>query len=191
MLDGRQVAVLASLNSEPADAAALVADTAPGEPWEKAVTACLNVMCHRALDRPVGDLLADLMSAYIQRKPDHGMSVFDIRLGLTILDLLEDPQGETALRVAENLHRRTSTATDGYAARECLANARFTALAAPRQVRGARGLVRACALDSGGLPNTLTAKLTEALRLSDQVIRGTVAHSPRSPVEAEEDGVAV
>jgi hypothetical protein len=181
MLDGRQVAVLATLDSEPADAAALVNDTAPGEPWEEAVTACLNVMCHRALGRPVADLLTALANSYMQCDPDRGTTVFDIRLGLTILDLLEDPQGAAARRVAEDLYRRTRTATDGYAARECLADSRFTTLATPCQLQEARDLVHACGLGSGGLPDALTESLTQALRLSDHVIRDNVARLHAQP----------
>lgn len=173
MLDGRQVAVLAALTSGHADdAAALVADTAPGEVWEEAVTACLDAMGRCALVRPVEDLLTDLANSYVQRESEHGMTVFDIRLGLTILDLLKKPRGAVARRVVEDLFRRTSTATDGYAARECLAHPRFTALATARQTDEARNLVRACALGSGGLPDNLAAALTEALRTSDHVIRG-------------------
>ncbi len=49
MLDGRQVAVLAALVAlDPAHAGDLLGDTAPGEPWEQAVTACLTALCHRS-----------------------------------------------------------------------------------------------------------------------------------------------
>ncbi|GAA2459472.1 hypothetical protein [Streptomyces macrosporus] len=54
MLDGRQVAVLAALTAGDTDhAQALLTDTVPGEPWERDVTACLTVLCHRtAAGRP-------------------------------------------------------------------------------------------------------------------------------------------
>jgi hypothetical protein len=183
MLDGRQVAVLAALGRDPADAADIVAQTAPGEPCENAVTSCLAVMCHRPVHHPVGDLLSELVDTYVQRQPDPGTTVFDTRLGLTILDLLDKPDGPAARRIAEELHRRATTSTDGYAARECLADSRFTDLVTPRQAQAARGLVRACALGSGDLPAPRSAQLLRALSLSDEVIRESMAR-PRHAEKA-------
>ncbi|MER8199299.1 hypothetical protein ABTY00_35880 [Streptomyces microflavus] len=71
--------------------------------------------------------------------------------------MLEPNQKDAAHRMAEELHRRAIAATDGYAARECLADARFTALAEPRPVKAAQPLVRACALGSGSLPEPFAA----------------------------------
>jgi hypothetical protein len=183
MLDGRQVAVLAALGRDPADAAGIVAQTAPGAPWENAVTSCLALMCHRLVHQPVGDLLSELADTYIQRQPDPGTTVFDTRLGLTILDLLDTPDGPAAHRIAEELHRRATTSTDGYAARECLADPRFTDLVKPKQAQAARALVRAGALESGDLPAPQSTRLLRALWLSDQVIRESVAR-PRLPEKA-------
>ncbi|XMN11110.1 hypothetical protein ACK8N7_36380 [Streptomyces griseobrunneus] len=174
MLDGRQVAVLAALGHSPADAAALVTVTTPGERWENAVTGCLNVMCNQALLGPAVTILDALVEDYVEHQPDQGMTVFDTRLGLTILDLLEPHQEDAAHRMVEELHRRAIAATDGYAARECLADARFTALAEPRQVKAAQQLVRVCALGSGSLPEPWLARMREALRASDAVIRESV-----------------
>ncbi|MFB7299185.1 hypothetical protein [Streptomyces rubiginosohelvolus] len=171
MLDGRQVAVLAALSRSPAEAAALVTETTQGERSENAVTNCLNVMCNRALHGEVVPILDALVEDYVEHQPDQGMTVFATRLGLTILDLLEPHQKDAAHRIAQELHRRTTSATDGYAARECLADARFTALALPRQIEAARQVVRACALGSGSLPEPWLARITEALRVSDAAIR--------------------
>lgn len=109
MLDGRQVAVNAALADNPdnpADAAARVAETTPGEPWEEAITDCLNVICNGALHRPVGTLLSDLMDSYVHYEPDNGATIFGIRLGLTIPDLIDHPHGNAARRTAEKLRRR-------------------------------------------------------------------------------------
>ncbi|MFF5538526.1 hypothetical protein ACFY71_39775 [Streptomyces cinerochromogenes] len=189
MLDGRQVAVLAALHGDPHHATSLVAQTTPGEPWENAVTSCLAVMCHRAAHRPVDDLLSELVNTYVQREPETGTTVFDTRLGLTVLDLLNQPDAPAAHLVAEELHRRTMAATDGYAARECLANPRFTNLLPTRKTNATRDLVHACGLDDGGLPLALAAKLVHALRASNGVIRESVAscrpvqETPRSEVQ--------
>ncbi|MCY1654307.1 MULTISPECIES: hypothetical protein [unclassified Streptomyces] len=177
MLDGRQVAVLAALSHTPTDAAALITMTTPGERWENAVTGCLDVMCRKALRGPAVPLLDTLVEDYVEHQPDQGMTVFDTRLGLTILGLLEPHQEDAAHRMVAELHRRAAAATDGYAACECLADHRFTSLAEPHQIEAARQLVRACALGSGSLPEPWLARMTEALRGSDEVIRASVGHS--------------
>ncbi|MGW2620894.1 hypothetical protein [Streptomyces sp. NPDC001500] len=174
MLEGRQVAVLAALHSDADHAASLVAQTTPGEPWENAVTTCLAVMCRRAAHDPVDDLLPKLVNSYVQHEPQIGTTVFDTRLGLTVLDLLDPSDSPAVHLVAEELHRRTMAATDGYAARECLANPRFTALISSEKTNTARDLVHACGLDSAELPPTLAARLDHALRTSSAVIRESV-----------------
>ncbi|MFE2583248.1 hypothetical protein [Streptomyces sp. NPDC059378] len=175
MLDGRQVAVLATLGHDPAAAADIVAQTVPGAPWENAVTSCLAVMCHQLAHRPVNALVSQLVDTYVQHQPDPGTTVFDTRLGLTILDLHDQPNSPGARRTAEELHRRGTIATDGYPARECLANSRFTHLVSAKDAQAARSLVRACALGSGNLPAPHPARLLRALWLSNKVIRESLA----------------
>ncbi|MEV0177082.1 hypothetical protein AB0I00_39015 [Streptomyces sp. NPDC050803] len=178
MLDGRQVAVLAALVSgDTAWAAALLADTMPGDPWEQAVTTCLTVLCRRDAGRPIDGHLADLVTVYSGRKTEPGMTVFDTRLGLTVLDAIGSAKALAAHRIVEDLHRRTTDAEDGYAARESLAHALFTETATDRQVQDCHALVRDCALGSGTLPNELRGELTAALRASDRVIRESLARS--------------
>ncbi|MEU3985484.1 hypothetical protein AB0F77_36405 [Streptomyces sp. NPDC026672] len=178
MLDGRQVAVLAALVAgDTPRAAALLADTMPGGPWEQAVTTCLTVLCRRDAGQPSDGHLADLVAAYSRRKTEPGMTVFDTRLGHTVLDAIGSAETLAAHRIVEDLHRRTTDAEDGYAARENLAHPLFTEIATDRQVQDCRALVRACALGSGSLPDELRGELAAALRASDRVIRGSLARS--------------
>ncbi|MDP9607977.1 hypothetical protein [Streptomyces demainii] len=176
MLDGRQVAVLAALVAgDTAWAAVLLADTMPGDPWEQAVTACLTALCRRDAGQPIDGHLDDLVTAYSGRKTEPGMTVFDIRLGLTVLDAIGSAEALAAHRIVEALHRRTTDAEDGYAARENLAHPLFTAIATDRQVQDCRALVRVCALGTGVLSDELRRELTTALRVSDSVIRGSLS----------------
>lgn len=108
------------------------------------------------------------------------MIVFDTRLGLTALDAIGSAEALAAHRIVEDLHRRTTDAEDGYAARESLAHPLFTETATDRQGQDCRALVRACALGSGTLPNELRGELTAALRASDRVIRESLAR-PSDP----------
>ncbi|MFJ8049264.1 hypothetical protein [Streptomyces luteogriseus] len=176
MLDGRQVAVLAALAAgDTAWASVLLDDTTPGEPWEQVVTACLTVLCRRDAGQPVDGHLADLVTAYSGRETEPGMTVFDIRLGLTILDSIGSAEAPAAHRIVEDLHRRTTDAQDGYAACENLAHTLFTAIATDRQTQDCRILVRACALGAEAIPNELQGELAAALRASDSVIRASLA----------------
>ncbi|MGQ4389846.1 hypothetical protein [Streptomyces sp. SAS_270] len=172
MLDGRQVAVLAALVAgDTAWAALLLADTVPGDAWEQVVTACLTVLCRRDAGHPIDGHLADLVTAYSGRKIYPGTTVFDTRLGLTVLDAIGSAEALAAHRIVEDLHRRTTDAEDGYVARENLAHPLFTKIATDRQVQDCRALVRTCALGAGILPDELRGELMAALRASDSVIR--------------------
>ncbi|WP_445395040.1 hypothetical protein ACSMX9_17575 [Streptomyces sp. LE64] len=178
MLDGRQVAVLAALVAgDTAWAAVLLADTMPGDPWEQAVTACLTVLCRRDAGQSIDGHLADLVTAYSGRKAEPGMTVFDTRLGLTVLDAIGSAEALAAHHIVEDLHRRTTYAEDGYAARENLAHPLFTEIATDGQVQDCRALVRSCALGTGVLPDELRRELTPALRVSDSVIRESLTRS--------------
>ncbi|MDT0445608.1 hypothetical protein [Streptomyces johnsoniae] len=177
MLDGRQVSVLAALATSDVDRArTLIEDTAPGEPWEQAVTACLAALCCRVAGQPVDRHHVDrLVSTYAELKPERGMTVFGTRLGLAILDVIGTAEEGAAHRVVNELHHRTAKLGDGYAARENLAHPLFTALATDRQQQDCRDLVYACGLGSGKLPDELHDQLTVALRISDHTIRDSVA----------------
>ncbi|WP_405862066.1 hypothetical protein OG407_27550 [Streptomyces sp. NBC_01515] len=177
MLDGRQVAVLAALvEGDTAQASALLAATMPGDSWEQAVTTSLSVLCRRDAGQPFDGHLADLVTTYFERKSAPGMTVFDTRLGLTILDAIGSAEAPAAHRIVDDLHRRTTDAQDGYAARENLARPLLTAIATARQVQDYHALVRACALGAGTIPEELQGKLTAALRASDRVIRRSLGH---------------
>lgn len=104
------------------------------------------------------------------------MTVFDIRLGFTVLDAIGSAETPGARRIVGELHRRTTDAEDGYAARENLAHPLFTALATDRQQQDCRALVRACALGTQTIPDELRGKLTAALRAGDHVIRECRRH---------------
>ncbi|MFF3558117.1 hypothetical protein ACFYXL_32435 [Streptomyces tsukubensis] len=175
MLDGRQAAVLAALISgDTTSAAELLHDTTPGDPWEQLVTACLTVLCRRDVKQPFDHHLANLVAAYLQRPAEPGMTVFDIRLGLTILDAVDTVEAPAAQRMVEDLHRRTAEAEDGYAAREVLAHPLFLTLATEREAQDCRALVRACALGAGAVPEHLHGELRAALRSGGKVIRDSL-----------------
>ncbi|MFD7897414.1 hypothetical protein [Streptomyces sp. NPDC059743] len=182
MLDGRQVAVLAALTAGDAPAAEdLLARTEPGEPWEDAVTNCLTALTHRAAGRPLHHHLHDLVATYLNRADDPDMTVFNTRLGLTVLDTIASPEHPATRSVVADLHRRATKTTDGYAARELLAHPPFTALATNRETQDCRALVRACALGAGAFPADLQDEVAAAIRASDRVLRSNDAAPREQP----------
>ncbi len=176
MLDGRQVAVLAALAAGDRDrAAAILEDTTPGEEWEQAVTACLTALCRRDAGQLTDHHVTALASTYLRQKAEHGMTVFETRLGLTTLDVIDSAGDPCARHVVDDLHRRAMNANDGYAARESLAHPLFTTLATDHQQQDCTALVRVCALGAETFPDGLYGLLTSALRTSDRTIRDSVA----------------
>ncbi|MFJ3422676.1 hypothetical protein ACIPN8_40840 [Streptomyces sp. NPDC086082] len=175
MLDGRQVAVLTALvEGDTAGTTALLAATMTGDPWEQAVTTSLSVLCRRDAGEPVDGPVAGLAAACLGRQAEPGMTVFNTRLGLTVLDAIGSAEVPAAHRIVDDLHRRAMDSEDGYAARENLAHSLFTAIATNQQVQHCRALVSACALGTGTIPDQLQGDLTAALRGTDEVIRGSL-----------------
>ncbi|MFE3601286.1 hypothetical protein [Streptomyces sp. NPDC059142] len=177
MLDGRQVAVLAALTTgDTATADEVLAHTQPGEAWENAITDCLTVFCRRAAGQPVHHQVQDLVTTYLGRTNELGMTVFNTRLGLTVLDIIASTEDPAARQVVEQLHHRTTATSDGYAARETLAHPLYMALATDQQAQDDHALLRACGLETGTLPVDLSDQLAAALHTSDGVIRRSVGH---------------
>ncbi|MBD0739069.1 hypothetical protein BGM09_06485 [Streptomyces sp. CBMA29] len=171
MLDGRQVAVVAALTGGDADRAAkLLAATAKGEPWEQAVTACLTALCRRIAGPDDDSRLEDLVTLYLGHEGEPGQTVFDVRLGLTVLDLVGSAEHPLACTIVDDLARRTATARDGYAAREVLSDHLFNALATDRQTQECSDLVRACGLQAGTLPEEYAADLSAGLDIGEAII---------------------
>ncbi|MFJ4868519.1 hypothetical protein [Streptomyces sp. NPDC088757] len=173
MLDGRQVAVIAALTAHDSQRAqSLLTTTAPGDPWEQTVTDCLTVLCHNAAGLPPDDRRSFLVKTYISQKPEPGMLLFSIRLGLAVLDSVGD-SSPLACALVHELHRRTMEANDGYAAREVLAHPLFSRHVTDSEATECRLLLQDSSLGTGALSTTLLSVLTTATKISDDVIRSS------------------
>ncbi|RPF39390.1 hypothetical protein [Streptomyces sp. TLI_185] len=178
MLDGRQVAVIAALTSgQTSHAHELLAATAPGEAWEQVVTACLMTLCRRDVGQPVDDSLTLLTNTYLNHEANAGMTIFDVRLGLTVLDVVGSAEHPLAPLLVDDLCRRTMKARNGYAAREVLAHPLFDALAKDAQWQDCENLLRSCALDSGVLPEGLHRDLATALETGEMVLSSSLSEA--------------
>lgn len=172
MLDGRQVAVIAALTSgDSLEAISLLNQAVPQEPWEVAVMDCLNVLYRRSTGQPWRRSLQNLVTTYLERPDRNELAVFETRLGLAVLDMVDSDQDTITRPVIAELHRRATRAMNGYTAREALAHPLFTALATDQQAQDCRSLLEACSLGAGPLPTELGNRVTAALRTSDLLIR--------------------
>ncbi|WP_217572517.1 hypothetical protein [Streptomyces sp. GbtcB7] len=175
MLDGRQVAVIAKIMAgDIGEAAPLLDETAPGEPWENAVTACLTVMSRRQAALPVDRNLDAMLDSYQQLNRTAELALFHTRLGLSVIDVADDVVQSVAHRVAADLIHQTVTSGDGYAARDVLAHPGCFTRLTGRQAQQLGHAVEACALGRGGIPAELHADLMAALDTSEGVLRRTL-----------------
>ncbi|MFG2483368.1 hypothetical protein ACGFSI_11505 [Streptomyces virginiae] len=178
MFDGRQIAVVAALTSGNTDhAAELIAQTAAGDPWEHAVTTCLQALCRRSSADLNNAQENELEAAVLAVPVEQGMTVFNTRLRLTALDTIGSSVSSAAHRITNQLHRHITDAQDGSAAREVLNDPLFTELANPTQLKDCRHLVDLCALGAGALPDQDRRDLDAAMQLSDRVIRDSLSTS--------------
>lgn len=176
MLDGRQVAVIAALTEgDPERAEELLTATAPGESWEQAVTDCLTALRRSDAQQEDDGHLASLVDTYLSYEAKPGLTVFAVRLGLTILDTVASREHPGAHRLVDDLVRRTTTARDGYAAREVLADHLFSDLVTDCHAQKFRDLIRACGFNEGVLPEEDLADLSVGLDSSEAVITGSLA----------------
>lgn len=182
MLDGRQIAVIAHAMSENDDKAlALLAATTPGEPWENAVTAVLNLLCHNSLTESNLDTLTE---PFHQLTTTPGLAVFHTRLGLSLIDAIGTTEKRHAHAIATNLIARTTTTPDGYTARDILAHPGCRALLTADQTQRLTELVETCALDRKIPAGTLLTELTAALADAETIIAGT--NTPRCASDHDE-----
>lgn len=108
------------------------------------------------------------------------MVVFDTRLGLAVLDVVDSVKAPAARLVVAELQRRTMKTTDGYAARDALSHPLFTALATDREAQDFRALLHVCAFVAGMLPLGLDSQPATALRTSERVVRWSLDHPERA-----------
>jgi hypothetical protein len=170
LFDGRQVAILAHATCGRQEAAlALLAETAPGAPWESAVAAVLTIICRgQATDTEASDAL-ELCE---QIPTASGLDVFHTRLRLALLDALGE-HGRV-LEACQDLIARVRMSGDGYAAHDILLHPACRAALQPAQQRALADTVEAAGLGQRSIPAGLHADVLEALAAAETVLLQTL-----------------
>ncbi len=162
LLDGRQVAILTSVFSEPETALQLLRESAPDEEWEETVAACLTVLALTLASRPTVDATATMVE-HCLRQPPPGLMVFHTRTALTALDLAGSTRASAGL--LQHLVQHVTAAEDGYAARDLLAHGRCAAQLRQSEKQALQRSVSASALGTG-MPRDLKSELLTTARTS-------------------------
>ncbi|MEW2384056.1 hypothetical protein AB0873_18475 [Micromonospora sp. NPDC047707] len=121
MLDGRQVAVIAhATTGEIERARTIVSETACGELWEQAITACLGYLCAQATPARPSDHLGVMLESYLRLTPTQSFALFHTRLGLSIIEATDRVDHPDVRSLAAGLTNQALTFEDAYVARELL-----------------------------------------------------------------------
>ncbi|MDT0422971.1 hypothetical protein [Streptomyces evansiae] len=177
MFDGRQVAVVAALvNEDYKRVTHLIAGTEPGEPWERAITETLDTAGRLESGSAREEDLIALENVCLQGAQEPGRTVFDTRLGLTILDVMWIAHRDCRTLV-DRIVSRVIAASDGYAAREILSHDRSRRLLDYEDAVRCHELVNVCALGVGHLSEGTLEILQGALREAGQVLQKSLAQS--------------
>jgi hypothetical protein len=109
LLDGRQVAILASTTARDHDRALqLLATTDTPTPWEKTVLACLKVACLVSAGQHTSAVTTTMLNQYLALEPLPDCAAFQARLGLCIIDLATDTDDSRVTAVATKIFREAS-----------------------------------------------------------------------------------
>jgi hypothetical protein len=177
MLDGRQVAVIASyLAGDTAGAHAILAGTVTAEPWEDLVRQCLSALCAPGQPPTAAQRTAALDACrHLGDEPE--LALFVTRLGLTIIDTAGGSSETHVSVTARELIARVISWQDGYAARDLLAHEEIRAFFTADEETELARITSLCALGANCLPAHVQDQLTAALNIAETIIGNCCEHS--------------
>ncbi|MFI6985856.1 hypothetical protein ACIBSV_45840 [Embleya sp. NPDC050154] len=167
LLDGRQIMII-SLMDRGLDrqARAMIDTSIPAEPWENAVAALLRACCRPR--QPDPDLaLREALPAIAP--PDPATAAFQVRVGLTALDLSREPTSPDAVLVRDALV--DVAALDAYAARDVLNHHPVCSHLTGGQTQALHAVLTASRLGAGSLSTAHAQALTAAVEQAEITLR--------------------
>lgn len=171
LLDGRQALILAhrAVGDRPSALAALIG-AIPTTPWEHAVGACLTATCMDGDTIEAHEAVREATSSFFHLALRLGQRQFQVRLGLTVVDLCSALASRETDPVARRIVADVISSRDGLLARQVLGNPRLLARIAPDEERALSDAVRAAALDVPVLPLRSRRAIDHAVDASIGVI---------------------
>lgn len=173
--DGRQIAVLAHIfNGRPPDAVELLHASDLADPWEETVAACLSVLCQRTCGQPATDATQQMVTGYLRLHHDLTLVTVQGRLGLTVIDLLDNDADDHTAQILPHLADLATAPGGGYAARELLQHPSSTRLTGTQRDQLADA-ARTAGLGLGSLPDELRTRMLNAVKTSTVAIMTELA----------------
>ena len=175
LLDGRQVAIIAhSAAGEHTTALHLLEITTTGTEWERAVAACLTVLCFRRAGQRTSAAIEAMCEAYLQLEPEPQHAAFHVGLGLTAASLAT--HSDVTRPVIRRAAYLAADAADAYAAREILSLADLSSVA-ERTIEILHDVVRHASLGTA-MPPPLLDDLLKAVEVSEQQLARFLSPRP-------------
>ncbi|MET8090794.1 hypothetical protein [Micromonospora sp. NPDC005220] len=176
MLDGRQVAIIAHLVAgEVKEARTIIAETARGEPWEEAVTACLAYLSN--VGDPEKDLLDAMLNSYRRLTPIPSLALFHIRLALSIIDAAGGVDKTESRSLARDLIGQALVTKDAYVAGQLLEHERILSVIDAQSKAVLADMRRAGGSASSQTLAVTLDRLLQPLTISSSVIHRLVRHA--------------
>jgi hypothetical protein len=172
LLDGRQAVILAHIdNGDVGQATTLVEQSNAVEPWERAVQGVLRAYCHLHAEADAEEATVGMLGSVLAlvRRPDAMTTVFRVRLGLATLDLTDHYSATHVSNLCAELIG--AARSDGYAAREVLANPRLRLAMTAEEHKELSGILQFSGLGTRAVPASLRRDLIAAASLAEGRLR--------------------
>ncbi|MEV4628257.1 hypothetical protein AB0J90_18480 [Micromonospora sp. NPDC049523] len=176
LMEGRQAAIIAyCTQGELTRGRALLAQSAPTQPWEQEIGTCLLVMCTQPDDPVMAHHLTKAAARFTARTPAAGYASYRARLGLTIATLASGTRPDLATELIRQTADEAIASADGYTARDVLVFREPVDGISQRQYERLTQLVAESGLGAGTLPELtlrrLTAAADDAVGVLDSALR--------------------
>lgn len=156
--------------AECADDGAFEESTAPGAPWENAITTCLSVLCRNpAVTAPEPDVQS-LFSHVHRLVVTPGLEVFHTYLCLAVIDAAGGARHPGTRAIANAAIDCAVQSQDGYSAGELLAHPDYAVLLTEAEGRTLLDILHTSGLDNSPQRGPFVSQLSAAVDLSEKEI---------------------
>ncbi|GAA4239283.1 hypothetical protein GCM10022254_58780 [Actinomadura meridiana] len=170
--DGRQIAILAhAIEHRRNEAFRLLHASDVSDPWDETVARCLTIFCLRLEGRQTETETAQVAEQFLTLNEDPALITAISRLGMTVLDLSQEPSGSCHSRILDRLLALGGSPGGTQAAREFLQHPAAARLPTKGQQELAE-VIRVAGLDAELLPEHLHHRLSAAVDVCAMALGG-------------------